>query len=510
MEITKTLITLILSLDNAEIKRFQAYLLYKKKKKILSLFNLFVQHNNEEELSYQIRRKKQDRNLQRNKNELLKLLRQFWSDNIEKGKPDVEINSLMNFANVIYEKGLTEEAIELIKRAKEIAKANNLHHLVFHCNRKQTIINWRHYPDQTELLMKEYEVHQKQTINQIETTSRVTYLNQRIYFLFYKGLWTLSGEQLQFLEDASNEIMAILKSKDIEVNYQITMLAFANTHARLIKMDGVLAASYGKKALDLLNTCPQNFPYKTRNLAIGYKGQLMTLSHIGQREQYDQTFLEFTAFRKQLKNPGATLQYQILSTRLLHMRYVHIFDEQMEALLKISNQFLEQEGEHLKPVFLGPLCIIIFELYFCCGRWAQAAVYIEKLKGINDKTDLLEIKFMELICEILLNYEKNNFDFVVNRCSAFRKKHAEYLRYNIAGSLILDYLIKLSKVTDNTSKSTLYNELKKELVVAFSNVRNRSLLYFLNILPWIDSKLNNKESIVQWLQSETNETRSIP
>lgn len=502
MKITKTLITLIQRLDKTEIKRFQAYLQYKKRKRIITLLNVFAQYDNEEELSYQIKRKKLVKNLRHNQKELFKLLRQFWSDNIEKEKPKVEISSLMSFADGIYEKGLTEEAIKLIQKAEEIARANNLHHLVYDCNRQQTILNWRHFPDQTELMMQQYEINQQQTINQIKMTSRVTYLNQRMYYMFFKGLWSLSEDQLQFLEDASEEITAILESEDIEVNYQIAMLGLANTHARLIKMDGKLAASYGRKALEVLNACPPGFPGKKSNLATGYSGQLITLMLIGDREIYDKTYSEFMAFTSRIENPGLSIRYQTLSAQLIHLRYTTVFDEQMNSILKSAEQFLENEGEHLPPVFLGHFCMVIFELYFCCGRFEKAADYVEKLRQINNETDLPDVKFMELSGEVLLNYENDNFEFIINRCLAFRRRYSKYLRYNIGGSLMLSYLIKLCNATDKASKIVLYQALRKEMIVVFTNIRNRNLFTFWTVLLWIDSKINHEKSIVDWLQAK--------
>lgn len=497
-------------MSNSEIKRFQAYLLYKNRNKILTLFNVFVKYPNEEELSNQLKRRGLENNHRRNKGDLFNLLRHFWSDNIENEKPEVEINSLMSFANSIYEKGLISEAIQLIEKAEGIAKVNNLHHLFYHCNRIRTTMNLRYFPDRTEQLMQEYEIKQGYSINQIKTTSRVTYLNQRIYYLFYKGLWALSEEQLQFLEDAGDKITAILLSKDIEVNHQIAMFGLACTYARLIQMDGAKAAAYGRKALETLKACPESFPHRTINFATCYTVQLITLLNSGQRKEYDTTFLEFTEFVEQLTNPGVSTQYQHLAMQVSNLRYTHIFDEQMDVTLKITANFLEKEGEHLPPVFIGPLCMYIFELYFCCGRSAEAEDYLEKIKGINDKTNLPEIKFMEVLCEVFLNYEKDNFDFIINLCLSFRRRYSKYLRYNLGGSLLISYSIKLCKAIDNESKSVLYKKLKTELIAALSNVRNRSLLIFWNILPWIDSKLNNKETIVQWLQSETYEATKTP
>lgn len=504
MKITKTLITLIQRLDKAEIKRFQAYLQYKKRKRIIALLNVFAQYDNEEELSYQIKRKKLVKNLRHNQKELFKLLRQFWSDNIEKEKPKVEISSLMSFADGIYEKGLTEEALKLIQKAEEIARANNLHHLVYDCNRQQTILNWRHFPDQTEQMMQQYEINQQQTINQIKMTSRVTYLNQRMYYLFFKGLWALSEDQLQFLEEASDEITAILESEDIEINYQIAMLGLANTHSRIIRMDGELASSYGKKALEVLKACPPGFPGKQSNLATAYPGLLIPLMLMDNREEYDKVYADFTAFTTKMENPGLSIRYQTLSAQLLHLRYTHVFNQEMDNILQSANHFLENEGEHLPPVFLGHFFMVIFELYFCCKQFDRAEDYVEKLRQLNNQNDLPDVKFMEFSCEVLLNYENDNFDFIVNRCLAFRRRYSKYLRYNVGGSLMISYFIKLCNATDKSAKSTLYHELKEELSGVFSNIRNRTLFSFWNIEPWIDSKINHKDSIVDWLQSRGN------
>jgi len=503
MKITTTLLTLIQRLDKAEIRGFQAYLKYKKRKRVLELFNVFVLYKDEEELSYQIKRKKLVKNLRHNQKELFKLLRQFWTDNTKVEKPEIEINSLLNFAAGVYEKGLTEEALKLLKKAEEIAKTNNLHHLVYHCNRQWVTWNWRHYPDQTEGMMADYTAVQQHNINQISITSRVTYLNQRIFYLFFKGLWALTEEQMQFLENVSQEIVEILESEDIQVNYQIAMLGLASTHSRLIKMDGALAADYGRKALAVLNSCPPNFPGKAGNLATGYCGQLITLMLIKPSKEYEQTYADFEVFSASMEKPGVSIRYQILSTRLFHLRYKFIFGQQMNDTLEEVQQFLENEGKKLPPVFLGHFYMVVFELYYSSGQFDKAMHYVENLQALNRKNDLPDIKFMELLGEVFLNYEAENFDFIVNRCLSFRRRYSKYLRYNPAGRLIISYFIKLSNVaTERTLKVNLYNKFKLEIEPVLQNIRNRNLLTFWNIIPWIDAKINQTETIAEWIKLE--------
>ena len=106
MKTTTTLATLINSLEAPEVRRFQAYLQYKKRKRVLQLFNVFLQCHEEDELSYQIKRKKLVKNLRHNQKDLFKLLRQFWIDNINSEMPESDVNSMIIFASVIYQKGL--------------------------------------------------------------------------------------------------------------------------------------------------------------------------------------------------------------------------------------------------------------------------------------------------------------------------------------------------------------------------------------------------------------------
>lgn len=498
MKITTTLVTLINSLDKSEVRRFEAYLVYKKRKRVLQLFKLFVQCADEEELSYQIKRKKLVKNLRQNQKDLFKLLRHFWIDNIENEMPEAEVNGMIIFATAIYEKGLVQEAMKLLNKAEQTAKEKNLLLLECQANHKLLALNWIHHPDQTENLMGDYLQTQKLLTDKIALLTKISYLYHRSSYLFMKGLWALSSEQYQFLKEMGEDIDGLL-DKDIETKWAVILLSLAGTYARYIKMDGALAVDYGRKLVDTLISSPP-FPQKEENLTSVYTGQLISLMLVDNRTEFNETFQATEALYNELINPGLSFEIQIIFSKLLNLIYNAIFDDQMKPALKDILHFLKTKSQQVSPFYLGQIYPSVFELYYYTGQFEKATVWVESIRKLNDTSNLPGLKFSELLAEVFLNYENQNYEFIVNRCSSFQRRYSKYLKFNPAGKLLLKYFIKLSNSDSKATKNRLLLELKTEIIPLLENVRNRTMMTFWHIVPWIDSKINKFETVEAWMK----------
>jgi len=499
MKITTTLITLIGRLTNEEIKGFRNYLLYKKRKKVLELLNVFVQSKDEEELSSQIKRKKLTRNLRQNQNDLFKLLRKFWVDNANDEIPRHEVSSMIDFAVVIYERGLIQEAIKLLRQAEQKAKENSLNLLEYQSNHKLVSINWLHDPDQTEKLMSDYLKTREDIFNKIELTSKVSHLYQRGFYLFFRGIWSLSEEQFQFLTDSGKEIESLLENKLLDSRWRIVLFSLACNYARFIQMDSDLAIFYGRQMIEEIIAHPP-FPDKDRSLASAYSGLLIILLMTNKKEDFNKVYDTFTTFYNNLSNRGLSIETYLVSARFQYLAYNGIFDEQMESVLAEFFHFMESEGKLLSPIYLGPFHTFIFELYYCSGQFEKAMNSLDLVKDLNDATKLPSLKFTELFMEILINYENQNYEFIINRCLSFIRRYSKFLKFNPVGDLLLKYFIKLSKAQNKSVEIELFKELKTEIIPLLSNIRNRTMVEFWNIVPVIDSKINQVETVEAWLK----------
>jgi len=99
--------------------------------------------------------------------------------------------------------------------------------------------------------------------------------------------------------------------------------------------------------------------------------------------------------------------------------------------------------------------MVIFEIYRSIGEFEKANSYLDFLKSINDTSNLPEVKFMELIREILLNLEVKNNDFIINRCLSFRRRYSKFLKFNPGGKLLISYFIRLCNAS-NAKKGISY------------------------------------------------------
>lgn len=498
MKITKTLVILIKKLNKAEVTRFQAYLLYKKRRRLLELFKVFISSRDEEELSYQIRRKKLVKNLRNNQKDLFFLLRKFWTDNVDNENSELEINSMIKFAYAVYEKGLVKEAIKMLTKAEKIAKEKGFYLLQMQANHKLLTLNWMQNPDQTEKLMHDYLDTQQALQHKISIVTKVSYLYQRANYLLIKGVWSLTEEQYQFLKNFGHSIEDILQNEDLEPRWVSLLLSLASSHAIYIQMDGDLAVKYGNRLIDTLHNNP-SLRFKQDNLVSSYNILLISLMKNNNKAEFEATYQAAESFFNDLDNPGFSIQTQRVLSKLIYLVYNAIFDVRMETTMTDTILFLETNGKLLSPFYLGQIYSIIFELYYCSGQFEKATQYAEIISNINNTTNLPSLKFSELMAEVLLNYDNQNFEYVINRCSSFKRRYSIYLKFNPVGKLFLKYFIKLSNSDSKATKTKLLREFKAEIIPLLENIRHRTMIAFWNIIPLIDSKINQHKTVEEWM-----------
>ncbi len=493
-------------MEKKERKDFERYLVYKNRKKLGDIYKCFLQNSEPESINYALKRKKIDRNIRYNLNELLELVKKFWVDKEDPKSTTMssQIFNVINFAGNLHKRGMFEPALEQLRLAEQISNDNYAYPFAYYASKKRAVFSWMQFPEESERIFEELRVKQDAYLNSMTLDSKITYLNERaLYLLFYKGVWMLNEEQLTFLNGVENTILKLLKTKGLTNNFKVGLLLNLGNLSLLIKMDGESACKYATEIVNTLNNSSSLHSFKDINKIVSYEFLLLMLMLVSKKEAFASHYLDLITLIDKQANLTPTSSY-LYSHSILYNVILNISDDKLfhQDIEKV-HFFFEEFGAKMSSKFIGSIQRSLFEIYYYRGDFENATVCLDKLKEVNNvkKPDL---KFLEFTAEVLLAYEKGEDEFIINRCHSFRRGATKFLTYNPAGNLFISCFIKLCKTNNPAERKNILLDFKLKMEPLLGNIRHRYMLHIYHIIPWAESKINEHPTVLDYLRAKEN------
>jgi len=271
-----------------------------------------------------------------------------------------------------------------------------------------------------------------------------------------------------------------------------------------IKTDNKATYQYANNIVNTLNDSKETFSSFLQNKIVAYSFLLDILKNIDNEEEFNTRFNELNVLVKEHKKidsvawfvyTRATVEYLLINCTDELIFQEHISD---------INHFLKEYAIKMSYELLNDLYLGLFEVYFTKGDFETALKSLENVKKANS-LKMPSLKFNEFIGEILLAYEEGSYEFVINRCLSFRRVASKYLTFNPAVNLFISCLLKVCKTVDTSKKIQHLTSYKDKIQPLLNNIRNKYLVHFYHIIPWMESKINNYPTVVDYLKAQEKE-----
>lgn len=504
MKVFKTLRMLIDRLEKKEIKLFIGYAEYKKRKKLIQIFEILLKHrgsDNEELVINHIKRKKLHGNFRHSCNELYQLIIKFWNDQSQRDNKLQDALNLMNAGTILIQKGLYAEGISQMENAKKVALSGNSFSMVFECNMKIAHYSGFYSPGNTLKVLSNYQISQKELLSSISVRSRSYYLSQLTYHFLQEGVWSLSSEHQEMMEAALLETEELLKQPNLNIRSKVVLvsimgnvLQYSNQYSRE-KCEHYLTTLVelwkSEKVSENLNN--------TRNLLAAYKNLAQYYFLLGDAENCKQICTKFKNKFKSLDSKDQSLE----STDYYHeiKVYEHLVVGDYTSLAEhVIPEYLEFSNQHAEEMpfgFLFGINLTSFQVYFAVGDYERAGQFEKQFYGNKERPqNTLDNRFIAKICHVLLHFELGDHNYVFNQIENAKRLYSSYLRYNPPAELLLSLLQKLSsKHHTKQEQIEIYKSYQLKLNEVFKVFLNRRIFLFNILEDWLFAKANGYSTI---------------
>nr|WP_299388632.1 hypothetical protein [Allomuricauda sp.] len=491
------LFVLIESLSKSEKRQFKLYvgrLGVNTDAKFLALFNLLDKMRSYDEkqiLESGIVKKAQLSNLKAHlyKQILVSLRLNPVNQNIR-----VQIREQLDFATILYQKGLYKQSLKILDKAKNMAIENEEKNVAYEIVELEKIIETqyitRSIPDRADELARQA----KQLSEDNVLTSKLSNLSLQLYGMMLKVGYVRNDEDLQKVRSYFEAQLPTFSLEQLGFREKLWLYK-AHLWYSLLTQDFLSSYKYASKWVDLFY---DNKEMISLNPVFYLKGNhylLEALFFVKYGSQFRETLerLELQVSSSSFPNNDniGSLAFLYINSNKLNLHFLEGTFEKGLYLVNIIEFGIKKHRPRIDEHHIMLLYYKIACLYFGTGDHKNCIVYLKKIitnKNLKMREDLM---CFARVLSLVAHYEagmdyhlevqlKSTYKFLLkmNDLHAVQKEMIKFLRS--LGD------IYPSELKNEFQK--LYNELKK-----YENhpYEKRAFLY-LDILSWLESHLQNK------------------
>lgn len=491
------LFVLIKSLSKSEKRQFKLYvgrLGVNTDAKFLALFNLLDKMKDYDEkaiLESGIVKKTQLSNLKAHlyKQILVSLRLNPVNQNIR-----VQIREQLDFATILYQKGLYKQSLKILDKAKGTAIDNEEKNIAYEIVELEKIIETqyitRSIPDRAdELAMQAKKLSEQNVI-----TSKLSNLSLQLYGMMLKVGYVRSDEEIKEVKKYFDQHLPEYNIDDLGFREKLWLYK-AHLWYSFLTQDFLSCYKYSSKWVDLFY---ENKEMIYLNPVFFLKGNhylLESLFYVKYSSQFKETLDRLEAMVNSEEFPKndniSSLAFLYINSNKLNLHFMEGTFEKGLYLVKIIeygiNKHKERIDEHHVMVFYYKIAC----LYFSMGDNKTCIQYLKKIinnKNLKMREDLM---CFARVLSLVAHYEagmdyhlevqlKSTYKFLLkmNDLHAVQKEMIKFLR-NLGN-------IYPHELKDEFQK--LHNQLKKYEDHPFEK---RAFLY-LDIISWLESHLENR------------------
>jgi len=403
---------------------------------------------------------------------------------------DLQLNEQFDYAHILYKKGLFQQSLRLLERAKDLAKTHQKYNFLTHAisleKRIETLHITRSMQDKADQLASE-AISVSDHINMV---SRLSNLALQLYSWYIRYGHARNEEDeagvKQFMKN--NFPPDAWKQTGF---YERLYLYQSYCWYAFIRQDFIQYYRYTKKWVDLFHEQPLMVRVETGHYIKGMHNLLNAHFDLRNYRQFAVSLKQFEKFaltdRVKQHDNFRTQAFVYISQAKINQHFMHGTFKQGLSLVPKIEEKLEEYKLFIDRHRILVLNYKIATLYFGSGDYATCIDYLQKI--INDSVDLrYDLQCYSRLLHLLAHYELGNFEIIESLTKSVYRFMAKMENLTV----VEEEMFRFLRASFHTSR----NKLKAELELFLQNIKHleksrfetRAFAY-LDIISWVESKV---------------------
>ena len=403
----------------------------------------------------------------------------------------IQLREHLDFANILYSKGLYLQALKIIDKAKTLAIKISDELMLLQLLEFGKIIETRHITRSGTDSVTHLTEFTGELMTNVNNRLLLSNLRIKLHSGYIKYGHVHSEEEADRFKALYQKRLDGINENElglIERAYYYQSRVWY--HFILLEMEHCFLCAV--HWLDLFKG-EGRFSHRDANLMMrAYHYILTTLYHLGKKEEYVNYLNEFEKFRKD-NYSKFNKNSQIISFIYVHNGRLnkYILTQQYELGLEAISKTLARINRYRNNLDGHRILVLHYKialLYIMSGNSDKAVKYLNNI--LNNKLANLrnDIQGYARLAFLMAHYDIENFDVMEYELKSIKNYFA---KYSISGKipyLILDFLQKVIKLPYATQKKS-FRSFSADLKLHFKNKYERRSMLYLNILEWVEMKI---------------------
>ena len=405
---------------------------------------------------------------------------------------DIQLHEQMDYARILYNKGLYLQSLKLIDRLKELAKANNqltyLQQVLFFEKKIEALYITRSMQDRANQLVAESDL----VNDQLTMTNILSNLSLQLYSWYIQHGHARNENDL---ENIHNYFINHLPEGALKASsfYEKLYLHQSYCWYAFIRQDFLQYYRHTQKWVDLFEKEPVMLSVETATYIKGMHNLMGAhfnlLNHVKLKEAIGQ-FELFAKNKFVLDNENnRLLTYVYLYTAKINLCFLTGTFTKGLRLVPFLEKMLKEYG-----LFLDTHRVLVFYykiacLYFGSGDNEKAIDYLNKI--INQKADLrTDLQCYARLLHLIAHYELGNFDLLEYLIKSVYRYMAKLGNLSKVEEELFTFLRHAFRIGAHALKPEFEKLLEKLKKYEGNPLETRAFSY-LDVVSWLESKINN-------------------
>jgi hypothetical protein len=403
---------------------------------------------------------------------------------------DLQLNEMFDYAHILYKKGLFQQSLRMLDRAKETAKANQKFNFLVQVLALEKRIETLHITHSMQMRAEQLSAESVQMLGRINMVARLSNLALLIYSWYIRNGHARNEKDEASLREYVREHLPPGAWQQTGFYERLYLYQSYNWYA-FIRQDFLMYYRYSQKWLDLFEEQPLMVRVETGHYIKALHNLLNAHFDLRNHSRFDTVLRKFEAFSQTdrvMENDNFRIQsfVYITTARINQVFMQGTFKEGLRMVAGIEQRLAEYD------LFIDRHRILVLNykiasLYFGAGDFGTSIDYLQRI--INDQQDLRnDLQCYARVLHLMAHYELGNFDLMESLTKSVYRFMARRERL----TRIEEEMFRFLRTSFQTSRSALKTEFEKFLdkIRRFEGNRYEARSFaYLDLVSWVESKV---------------------
>ena len=406
----------------------------------------------------------------------------------------IQIREQLDFATVLYQKGLYKQSLKLLDKAKNLALDNEEKNIAYEIVELEKVIETQYITRSLSNRADQLSIQAKELSQQNVIASKLSNLSLQLYSHLLQNGYVKNNEELESINTYFEKKLPKFDFSTLGFREKLWLYKAHLWHSFLTQ-DFLQSYKYANKWVNLFKGNTKLISLHPVFYLKGKNYLLEASFFVKKTSTFKQELASFEDEVEQNIIPLSTntelLIFQYLYANKLHLHFLEATFSEGEYLVDIINTKIAQYSNRLDNHYIVMLYYKIACLYFGMGKNELSIHYLEKIIQSKNLGSAEDLQCFARVLNLIAHYECG-LDYDLER--QFLETYKFLLKMENLQEVQKEFITSIKALSD-----VYPHEIKKEFKKIHTRLKKfenhpyekRAFLY-LDILSWLESKIENK------------------